>query len=532
MAMDRFIKRANTRISLGGAATLLVATSLFGQILGFLRIKLINANFSAIGPQSTDAYFAAFKIPDFFFYTLAAGALGVAFMPILADHMVKNDRKGVWELTSSLFNFLAIIMLVVGVLMLVFAEPLLHYIVAPKLTPAQLHNAATIMRLISFNPLLFMLSGILVSVQQTYGRFFFYAIAPLFYNASIIMSIFVFKNSWGLTGLGLGALIGALLQLVIAFLGIAGMRFRYWPKIRWRNPDFRKVLIQLPPRSIDQGIDSINSIVETNFARRLGEGNISFYENAYTLHTAPILLIGTSISTAAFPRLTARLSQHRPDLFRTEFLRVLRAMVWIIMPLIVVSYFARGYLARLIFAKDAPEIALIFGYLTGAIFFRTIYTIISRYFYAHKDTRTPLFVSLFAIGLNIFLAWRLARPWSYGVAGLALAQSLVAFAEVIVLSAIMVFRDPRLLDKTFWGGIVRILSVTGFSVMAAFIMISIFPLNINDRGFVTLGTKLGLITLVTFAVHLGVSSLFELEESRPVIARIKRIILRPVRVQV
>lgn len=530
--MDRFIKRANTRISLGGAATLLIATSLFGQILGFLRIKLINANFSAIGPQSTDAYFAAFKIPDFFFFTLAAGALGVAFMPILADHVVKGDRKRVWELTSSLLNFLAIIMLVVGVFIIIFAEPLLHYIVAPKLTPAQLHNAASIMRLIAFNPLLFMLSGILVSVQQTYGRFFFYAIAPLFYNASIIMSIFVFKDNWGLVGLGLGALIGALLQLTIAFLGIAGMKFRYWPQISWRDRDFKKVLTQLPPRSIDQGIDSINSIVETNFARRLGEGNISFYENAYTLHTAPILLIGTSISTAAFPRLTARLSQGRPDLFRREFLRVLRAMIWIIMPLIVVSYFARGYLARLIFAKDAPEIALIFGYLTVAIFFRTIYAIISRYFYAHKDTRTPLFTSLFAIGLNIFLAWRLARPWSYGVAGLAIAQSLVAMAEVVVLSIIMVIRDPKLLDRTFWSGVTRILSVTGFSVLTAFIMISIFPLNITDRGFVTLGAKLGLISIVTFSVHLAISSLFALEEARPVIDRIKRFISRPVRVQV
>ncbi|MDB5163634.1 MAG: integral rane protein MviN [Candidatus Saccharibacteria bacterium] len=529
--MDRFIKRANTRISLGGAAALLISTSMFGQILGFLRIKLVNANFSALGPQSTDAYFAAFKIPDFFFFTLAAGALGVAFMPILSDHIHRGDRKGVWDLTSSLMNLLTIIMAGVAVIILIFAPQLLHYIVAPKLTPEQLHNAASIMRLIALNPLLFTLSGILVSVQQTYGRFFFYAIAPLFYNASIIMSIFVFKNNWGLIGLGLGALIGALLQLTIAFLGIAGMGFKYWPKINWRSSDFRLILKQLPPRSVDQGIDSINSIVETNFARRLGEGNISFYENAYMLHTAPILLIGTSVSTAAFPRLTARLSQNRPDLFRKEFLQVLRAMVWIIMPVVVISYFARGYLARLIFAKDAPEIALIFGYLTGAIFFRTIYAIISRYFYAHKDTKTPLFVSLFAIGLNILLAWRLSRSTSYGVAGLALAESFVALGEVVILSLVMVVRDPKLLDKTFWGGIVRILSVTGFSVLAAFIMVSILPLNIADRGFVTLGTKLTLIAGVTILVHVSISYLFDLEEARPIIDKLKRIILRPIKVQ-
>jgi peptidoglycan biosynthesis protein MviN/MurJ (putative lipid II flippase) len=68
-------------------------------------------------------------------------------------------------------------------------------------------------------------------------------------------------------------------------------------------------------------------------------------------------------------------------------------MIWIILPVAVVSYFARAYLARLIYKNIAPEIALIFGFLVGAIIFRTIYSLISRYFYAQKDTKTPLFVS-------------------------------------------------------------------------------------------------------------------------------------------
>jgi peptidoglycan biosynthesis protein MviN/MurJ (putative lipid II flippase) len=72
--VNRFLKKANQRISLGGAAALLIGASFLAQLLGFLRIKLVNANFSALGPDSTDAYFAAFKIPDLFFFTLAAGS--------------------------------------------------------------------------------------------------------------------------------------------------------------------------------------------------------------------------------------------------------------------------------------------------------------------------------------------------------------------------------------------------------------------------------------------------------------------------
>lgn len=519
------------RLSISNVAALLIATSFAGQLLGFLRTKLVNSNFPTAGPHSTDAYFAAFNIPDLFFFTLAAGALGVAFMPVLSDRLHMGDRKGVWDLSASLMNLLAIIMAVVGVIMLVFARPLIQHVVAPGLSPEQLNTAANIMRLLAFNPLLFTISGVLTSVQQTMGRFFFYAIAPLFYNATIIISIFVFKNNIGLVGLGLGALIGAIVQLVIVVCGLWKTGFRWQPGINWRSRDFHLILRNLPPRSLDQGIDQVENIVETHIASGLGTGNITYYNNAFILSTAPILLIGTAISTAAFPRLNARLSQGRPDLFRKDFLMVLRAMIWIAAPLVVVCYFARGYLARLIYSNGSPQIATIFGFLILAIFFRIQYSIISRWFYAQKDTKTPLFVSLFTIALNIFLAITLARPapQGYGVAGLALAQSIVAMVEVFILSSIMLKRDHRLFNAEFWGGVWRIISVTGFSVVAGFIMISLYPLGINDRGIVTLGSKLLFIASVTFLVHIAVSALFGLEEVRPIFARLRKLVLKPVK---
>lgn len=532
--MDRrkkFFNRANQRISLGNAAALLIFAAFVGQLLGFLRTKFVNANFPAFGPESTDAYFAAFKIPDLFYFTLAAGALGVAFMPILAERLAKNDRKSVWELSNSLLNLLAVVMLAVGVIILLFAEPLIDYVVAPTMSHEQLHNAATIMRLIAFNPFLFTISAIFMSVQQSFGRFFFYALAPIFYNLAIIASIFIFKDSIGLIGLGIGALVGALLQLAFSFMGFIGLKYKYDAKIRWENPDFRQILRNLPPRSLDQGIDSLNGIVETNLARRLGEGKLSFYENAFVLHTAPTLLIGTTIATAAFPRLNDRLAQGRSDLFRKDFLHILRAIIWITVPVVVVCYFARGYMARLIYTQHAPEIAVIFGFFAGAILFRTIYAMVSRWFYAQKDTRTPLFVSLFAIALNIVLAYMLSRPTSYDVAGLAMASSIVAAAEVIILFGVMIVRDHKLFDSYFWNGLLKILSVTGFTVLTAFIMLTIFPLSLSDRGFITLGGKLAAIGGVTLLVHFGMSVLFDLEEVRPVLRKIRKFILMPVKIQ-
>ena len=516
------------KLSVSNAAVLLMGATFFGQLLGFLRTKLVNANFPIYGPHSTDAYFAAFNIPDFFFFTLSAGALGVALLPVLSDRLHAKGSKSVWEISVSLMNLLAIVMFVIGVLTIIFANQLIRYIVAPHLPPSDIDTAANIMRLLAFNPLLFTISGILTSVQQAFGKFFFYAIAPLFYNTSIIISIFVFKHNIGIVGLGIGALIGAIIQLLIVILGAYNSNFHWSFHIRWRNKDFRTVLKNLPPRSLDQGMDQVEAIVETHIASGLGVGSITNYNNAYILSTAPILLLGTAISTAAFPRLTSRLSQKRPDLFRKDFLKIVRVMIWLSAPIVVVSYYCRGYLARLIYTQGNQQISMIFGALTIAIFFGIMYSIISRWFYAHKDTKTPLIVSVFTILLNVVLAILLSNPHNYGVVGLALAQSIVSATEVAILVIIMLIKDHHLINKDFLSGIIRIISVTGFSIVAGFIMISLLPLYINEKGIFVLGSRVALIAIVTFGVHILASAVFDLEEVKPFLRRLKNLVTKPV----
>lgn len=527
--MNRILSRANKKISLGGAATLLIVVALIGQVLGFLRNRLISTNFTVMDPGASDAFFSAFVIPDFFYFTIAAGALGVAYMPVLADKIASGNKKAVQDITNSLLNVAMLAMLGVAVVIFVFAKPLMH-VLAPNLPPENFQEAVTIMQLLALNPLFFAIGGIVTSLQQTYGRFFFYAISSLFYNAAIIASVFLFKDNIGVIGLGIGALVGGILQMLVSLLGMAGLGHKYSPKINWKSADFRFVLRQLPPRSLDQGIDQINSVVEVNRAQALGVGPVSYYTYATTLHNVPIMLIGNSIATAAFPRLIERLSQNRPDLFRRDFVRVLLTMLWLVTPVAIVGYFARGYLARVIFGDVAPEVALIFGYLIAAVVGRIIYSMLSRYFYAKKDTLTPLYVSIFAIALNIYLAFTLARSDSYGVAGLALAQSIVALSEVGILMIIMMIRDRKIFGAYFWSNIGKLISVAGFSVVAAFIAISFFPLNITDRGIVALGSKLLIIGGITFSAHLLVSFIFGLEQARIVVAKAKEIILKPIRV--
>lgn len=154
------------------------------------------------------------------------------------------------------------------------------------------------------------------------------------------MLVFIFLViASGIVGLSIGVAVGAILQLVVASLGMIGLNFRYRPKIDFKNKSFREVLRILPARSIDQGVSYINAIVETRFASKLVTGSVSWYENALILHNAPIMLIGNALSTAAFPRLTDRLAQGRVDLFRKEYVRVLQTMIWLALPVVVVHIF-------------------------------------------------------------------------------------------------------------------------------------------------------------------------------------------------
>jgi len=205
-------------------------------------------------------------------------------------------------------------------------------------------------------------------------------------------------------------------------------------------------------------------------------------------------------------------------------------MLWISLPVVVITYFGHEYLARLIAKRENQEIATILQYLVVAILFRTLYAAISRWFYAQKDTKTPLFVSFFTIGFNIFLAYNLSKPDAYGVIGLAISQSIVAFLEVVLLGIIMVKKDPKILQRGLVTAVIRIFSTAGFTILAASVMVSLLPLDSSDRGL-TLVAKLAIISSVTMMVHIGISWAMRLDEVQPVIAKIKKVILRPLRLQ-
>lgn len=539
--LQSIVSKANTRLTVRFAAIILASSTLLSSLLGFLRDRLLNSYYLDSYPTGIDAYTVAFTIPDFMFFILVSGALSVTFIPVFNQRMAKNNKKSAWELTTSVLNLLAILTLITSVLIIIFAEPLVKYVVGPGLNESSRALAVSMMRVIAINPFLFAIATVITSVQQAVGRFTFSALAPAIYNIGIIIGTVFFTGGinifgWqifegGIMGVAIGVAFGSVLQLLVAVIGLIGVGFDYRFKIYWRNQGFRQVLRLLPTRSLDQGIDYINSIVETNMASRMGAGTVRAYQQSLTLHMMPVSLIGVAISTAFFPNLTEKLAIGRKDLFKNELQKALRTIVFLSLPIAVMFFFMRGYIVNFIKNGGDQLIAGLLGVLVISIFCRSIYHIAARSFYAMEDTKTPLRISLFAIGLNIFLAIWFSLFLKFGAHGLAWAQSIGALLEIIILLALMNRRIDGLFDKKFIFSIGRMFMASALTGLICYALVLMFPLLESDERFFSSFPKFVFIGVVSSVSYLLFSRTFKVEEAEPIIKKINKILFSQVKLK-
>lgn len=535
--MGRFkstVARANVKLPLKLAAVLLASSTLVSSILGLLRDRQLNGLYYSTYPQGIDAYTVAFTVPDFMFIILVSGALSVTFIPVFNQRLADNNKKSAWELSTSVLNLMAIVTLVASILIIIFAEPLVRYLVGPGLNESGRALAVSMMRVIAINPFLFAIATVISSMQQAVGRFMFFAMAPAVYNIGIIIGAVFFTNGidifgWhvfdgGIMGVALGVVLGSIMQLMISCVGLFGMGFDYRFKIYWQNRGFRKVMSLLPARSLDQGIDYINGMVETNLASRMAAGTIRAYQQASTLSFMPVSLIGVAISTAAFPKMAERLGQGRPDLFKSELQAVLRVIIWLALPVSVIAFFGRGYIVNFIKNGGDSLMAGILGVLAIGILFRSVYHISARSFYAQQNTKTPLYVSFFTIALNIALAAWFTLGLNMGVYGLAWAASLVAGFEVVILFVVMSKTIKGLFDVMFVRSIIRMIIASAIMGVISYACVVSLPLGASDQSFLASFPKFGLIVAISGLFYIGISRIFRLSEVDPIISRAKKIL--------
>lgn len=503
---------ANSKLSIKYSAIILAASTLVSALLGLFRDRLLNSYYLDTYPTGIDAYTAAFTIPDFMFFVLTSGALAVSFIPVFNQRLIAGNKKSAWELSSSIINLMALLTLVASVLIMIFADPLVRYVVSPGLDESGTILAINMMRVIAINPFLFSIAAVLSSIQQAVSRFIFYALAPALYNIGILIGITCFTGGinifgiqifeGGIMGVALGVVLGAILQVLVNLIGIIGLGFNYEFKIHWRNQGFRSVLKLLPARSLDQSIDYINTIVTTNLSSRMGAGALRSYQQATTLHQMPVNLIGVAISTAFFPKLTEDVGHGDSKQFRKTFRQALRTIIWIALPVSIIAFFTRGYVVSFIKNGGDAAIASILACLIFAIFARSVFHIASRGFYANQDTKTPFIVSIIAVGVTIAFAITFTI-FGIGPEGLGWAQSIGAMLEVVILLWLLQIRfKGRLLNPDFWTAFLKMLFATVIAGAVAYSMTKFFPLMATDNSIFQTLPKFALISATSFIAYM------------------------------
>ncbi len=413
------------------AALLVSSASVVSRVVGVLRDRVLVTTFGA--SPALDAYYAAFRLPDVIYSLLILGALTAGFIPVFTEYWEKRSPEEAWKLSEQVLSVIGTALLVASVLLWILA-PFLIPMTVRGFQPETQALTITLTRIMCLSPFLLGLSAVMGGVLQARRRLFAFALAPVLYNLGIILGALWLSPRWGIVGVAMGVVGGATLHL-LAQLSVAyrlGIRHICFPSLR--SEGVRRILVLMGPRTLGLAVAQINLVILLSFASVLPAGSISVFTLANNLQSFPIGIIGVSFAIAVFPLLSLRVTQADPVGFGNIFSQTVQRILFFMIPLTAMFLVLRLPLVRLVLGEgrfgsgDTVLLASVLGWFSLSLIAQALIPLFARGLYALQNTWTPLWISLGAEGLNLFLATRLIPQ--FGIQGLAMAFSSAAFFQV------------------------------------------------------------------------------------------------------
>jgi len=425
------------------AAILLGAATLVSKFLGFIRLRLLSGTFG-VG-SALDAYTVAIKIPDLVFNLLVIGAISSSFIPIFLSFIDKKQEKEGWEFVNGVLNLLLISTAIIATIGIIFA-PQIVKTVAPgfKTDPERLKIAIILMRILFANPIIFAISSVMGGVLRSFKRFMLYALAPLLYNIGIIIGIVFFSKYFGIYGVALGNILGALMHFAIQFIGAFAAGFKYKFILPLKHSGIRKLSKLIVPHIMGIATNQVNILIFTFIASRLARGDIFIFNSAEIINSLPIGIFAFSLTIAAFPTLSSLSVEKKWDKFKETISTTFRQILFLIIPSSVIIYSLRAQLVRVVLGakgvswQTTTAAVQTLGFLTIGMFAIALLPLLSRAFYALNDTMTPFLSGLASTVVSIVSGFILADK--FGVSGLGIAFSAAAVINILILVTLLWIR--------------------------------------------------------------------------------------------
>lgn len=437
------------------AAILMAFSTFLSALLGLFRDRLLAGTFGA--GETLDIYFAAFRIPDFIQAILVAGGISATFLPIFSEEF-KESKEKAFAFANNLLNC-SLLLLVVVCLLLGFLAPWILKLVAPGFNAAQMEKVVVLTRIMFFSPIFFGLSAIFSGILQYFDRFLVYGLAPIFYNAGIILGILFFLPIFGIYGLGLGVIVGALLHFLIQIFGAARTGYHYRPILSFKNYRLKKVLNLMSASSTGALFVQLNLILVVALSSTLPAGTISIFTFANNLQGLPLGLIAVPFSVAIFPVLSKTWAAKNKKEFVENFLSALRQILFLIIPLSCLIFLLRAQIVRIVLGsglwgwRETRLTAACLGIFSVSILASSLVVFLRKSFYSIQEAKVPTFLEGVNFILNIgfsflFLSFLQPSGWlrelaasflkiqdmkDIGVIAFPLALSFSAVTQVALL---------------------------------------------------------------------------------------------------
>lgn len=443
---NHFPQSANRQIALA-AGTVMIAY-VFSSIINLAKGVVILRAFGT--GMENEAFWAANRVSEILFNLVAGGALASAFIPAFSTFLVRKQRDNAWKLASSIINLVFIIISLLAILTAIFAPQFVRYILAPGFVddPEKFQLTVQLLRIILPSTVIFSLSGLIMGILNAHQSFLFPALAPSMYSLGMIFGVIFLSPSMGIFGLAWGVILGASLHLLVQLPKLFRLRGRYWPVLGLNNPAVQQVGILMLPRVAGVAVVQLNFLVNTNLASRYSEGSVTGLTYGFALMLMPLMLIAQAIATASLPTFSAQAALGKLDEMRNSISTALRAVFMLSIPAAVGMIILRYPLIKVLYengttftSKSTELVAWALLWYTVGLVGHSAVEILSRAFYAMKDTKTPVLVGVIAMSINILLSILLGslflRIGWLAIGGLALANSIATGLESIVLLIIL-----------------------------------------------------------------------------------------------
>jgi putative peptidoglycan lipid II flippase len=418
------------------------AATATSRLVGLVREVVAASYYGISGPMS--AFTIAFQVPNLVRSLFADAALQPAFVPVFTELLEKRDYREAFRLASTL---LLLVTMVLGAITAIFvlAAPVVMPIFAPGFKGEILSLTVTLSQILF--PILIMLglSGVVVGILNSYDRFGAFAIAPLFWNLTIIGVLVVleplFHGRDRIYAYAIGILVGTLVQLLIPAFDLRNTDFRFSWSFEWRHPGVRRVLLLMLPVTISLGLINFNMLINSFFGSLVSKEAPAAIDKAFRIYQLPQGIFSVAIATVLFPTLARFATRGERGSLRATMANGMRQILFVLVPAAAAVLALSEPMIRLVYQRGAFDSAQTTLVATALFWFafslptNGLYLLQTRTFFSLQQPWRATGLACMDLVVSALAAFLLYEPFGVGgiVAGTGIGTTTAALAQAMIL---------------------------------------------------------------------------------------------------